>query len=255
MAESAADLELVLQYLNATLGIPEFPDYEGAANGLQVEGPRRIARIGAAVDASVPAISAAVDRKVDFLLVHHGLFWEGLRPLTGRRYRRILPLLTHGIALYSAHLPLDAHPELGNAAVLIRALGLEPEDRFGRFQDVLIGFETSWSGPRETFRRNVSEVVKGPVTLLPGGPENTRRIAVVTGGASGFIREAAESGIDTLLTGEGPHHTFSDAMELGVNVLYAGHYATETWGVRALAADLADRFGIGWEFLDVPSGL
>jgi dinuclear metal center YbgI/SA1388 family protein len=187
--------------------------------------------------------------------VHHGLYWEGLRPLTGRRYRRILPLLREGIALYSAHLPLDAHPELGNAAVLIRALWYEPGNRFGCFGETPIGFEAKVTETREGFRQKVSGVVGGPVLVSPGGVEQLRRIAVVTGGGASFIREAVEAGVDALLTGEGAHHTFTDAMEMGLNVYYAGHYATETWGVRALAEQVGQEFGLPWDFIDIPSGL
>ncbi len=247
--------ESLFAYLDGMLSIDTFPDYDGAVNGLQLQGAGPIRRIGAAVDAGLPTVRLAVEREVDLLLVHHGLFWEGLTPLTGRRYERVEPLIRRGIALYSAHLPLDAHPEFGNAVCLIRALGLEPEAPFGRWRDVDVGYETTTASDRKAFGDLVSRVVRGPVRLLPGGPDPVRRVAVVTGGGAGFIREAAERGVDTLLTGEGAHHTFLDAMELGINVFYAGHYATETWGVRALAAHLEARFGIPWEFLDVPSGL
>jgi len=255
MSEASVPLEEILQYLDRTLGIPGFPDYDGAVNGLQVEAPGPVTRVGAAVDANSLTISAAIERKIDLLLVHHGLFWEGLQPLTGRRYRRVLPLILNRVALYSAHLPLDAHPEIGNAAVLIRALGLEPGDRFGSFEEAPIGFEIRVSESREAFRERVSTAVGGPVQLIAGGPETLTRVGVVTGGGASFIREAAEAGFDALLTGEGAHHTFTDAMELGLNVYYAGHYATETWGVRALATRIQERFGVPWEFLDVPSGL
>jgi len=255
VAEGQVELESVLHFLDETLGTSAFPDYDGAVNGLQVDGRSTVRRVGAAVDAGLPTIESAVARGVDLLLVHHGLFWEGLRPLTGRRYRRIEPLIRGGVALYSSHLPLDAHPEYGNAACLIRALGLEPGGRFGHFREVPIGFTVETSGPREAFRDLVSRTVNGPVRLIASGPAEVRRVGVVTGGGGSFIREAAEAGLDSLLTGEGAHHTFMDAHELGVNVFYAGHYATETWGVRALAAQLEANFGLPWEFLDFPSGL
>lgn len=255
MAEPPADLECVLQFLDDTLQIPRFPDYEGALNGLQVEGSRPVLRVGAAVDASVAVIEAAEAGAVDLLLVHHGIFWEGRGPLTGRLYRRVLPLIRRGIALYAAHLPLDAHPELGNSVQLIRALGLEPGERFGRFADEEIGFVTHTREDRDVFRARVAKVVGGPVRLIPGGPAELRTVGVVTGGGGSFIRVAAEAGLDGLLTGEGSHHTYLDAMELGVNVLYAGHYATETWGIRALAARVAEEFNLEWEFLDFPTGL
>ncbi|MSR23234.1 MAG: Nif3-like dinuclear metal center hexameric protein, partial [Gemmatimonadetes bacterium] len=211
--------------------------------------------LGAAVDGSVAVIEAAASRGVDLLLVHHGIFWDGSRPVTGRLYRRIAPLVRGGVALYAAHLPLDAHPEFGNSAQLIRALGLKTGERFGRFADREIGFVAHTDEEREALRGRVADLVLGPVRLIPGGPPRVRRIGVVTGGGGSFIREAAEAGLDTLLTGEGAHHTYLDAMEFGVNVLYAGHYATETWGVKALAKRVADEFRLSWEFLDFPTGL
>jgi dinuclear metal center YbgI/SA1388 family protein len=247
--------ELVFGFLDEYLGIPDFPDYGPAWNGLQVEGEGAIHKVGAAVDAGQAVVDAAAGAGLDLLLVHHGLFWGGSAPLTGRLHRKVASLVRSGTALYSAHLPLDAHPEVGNAAVLTRALGLDPGERFGRFEGVEVGFVAETHEDRDELRERVAGVVDGPVRLIPGGPEQVRRVGVVTGGGGGFIREAAEAGLDALLTGEGAHHTYLDAMELGVNVLYAGHYATETWGVRALAGKLEAEFGLPWEFLDFPSGL
>ncbi len=255
MPGSETDLELVLYFLDSELGIPDFPDYESALNGLQVGGTGPVTKVGAAVDASVRTAEAAVDAGVDLLIVHHGIYWDGLQPMTGRRYRRVAPLIRAGTALYAAHLPLDAHPELGNCAQLIRALGLAAEERFGQFEEVDIGFVTNTDDTREEFRDRVSEVVGGPVRLIGGGPPRVSKVGVVTGGGGSFVRAAADSGLDTLLTGEGSHHTYLDAMEFGVNVLFAGHYATETLGVQALAASVKERFGIPWGFLDFPTGL
>lgn len=251
-------LESLLQYLDSYLAVVEHPDYPQALNGLQVDGPGEVMKVVAAVDASEAAIAAAVDRGADLLLVHHGLFWDGLRPVTGRRYRKLRALLEHGIALYSAHLPLDAHAEVGNCAVLGRALGLELEGRFAPYQGVEIG----WWGTLETpvdpgaLRVLVSEAVGGgPVHLIAGGPERVERVGVVTGGGASFIPDAVALGLDALVTGEGAHHHHFDAMEEGIHVCLAGHYATETFGVRALARHLEERFGLAWEFVDQPTGL
>jgi dinuclear metal center YbgI/SA1388 family protein len=254
----AITLETVLQFLNATLGIPEFPDYEGALNGLQVGvqdvQTRRISRVAAAVDASVASVQAAVESGADLLLVHHGIFWGGPRPIIGRDYRRIATLVRGDVALYAAHLPLDAHPEVGNAIGVLRALELEPSGRFGHFGQAEIGFEARLEEGRTAFKDRVAEVVGGPVRVVPGGPDPIRRLGVVTGGAGSLIRDAASAGLDTLLTGEATHHHALDAMELGINLVLAGHYATETWGVRALAARLEEEFGLPWDFLDLPTG-
>lgn len=250
----SASLESILYFLDGCLGIPDFPDFEGAQNGLQVAGPERVERIGASVDASIDTVQAAVDRGVDLLVVHHGLYWDGLRPLTGRSYRRVAPLIRAGTALYSAHLPLDAHPEMGNCALLVRALGLTPEERFGHFSDVPLGFAARTDESRASLRARLADAVGGPVRVIEGGPDQVRRVGVVTGGGSEFLKEAAEAGLDTLVTGEGKHHTFLDAHEWGVNVFLAGHYATETFGVKALAVRLESEFGVPWEFFDFPTG-
>lgn len=254
MTETGASLESILYFLNERLDIPAFPDFDGAQNGLQVSGRDRVERIGAAVDASIETIEEAVARDIHLLLVHHGLYWDGLRPLTGRSYRRVAPLVRANAALYSAHLPLDANPEIGNCALLVRALGLAPEERFGTFAGVPIGFATRTDESREGLQARVVEVVGGPVRVIAGGPARVRRVGVITGGGADFVAEAAEAGLDTLLTGEGKHHTYLDAHELGVNVLLAGHYATETFGVKALAEAVQAEFGIPWEFLDFPTG-
>lgn len=250
-------MESVVEYMDAYLSVAGHPDYRPAYNGLQVEGTRDVRLIGAAVDASVATIEAAVAEDVDLLVVHHGLFWGGSAPLTGPLFRRIRPLVREGLGLYSAHLPLDAHPEVGNCALLARALGLEDLTRFAAYEGVDIGW---WGTAREplspeALTARLGDAVQGDVRLIPGGPSEVRSIGVVTGGGASFLREAAELGLDALVTGEGPHHTYIDAMELGVHVLLGGHYATETFGVKALAEHLAERFDLDWRFIDHPSGL
>lgn len=248
--------ESILQYLDGLLGIEKHPDYRGALNGLQVEGRRDVRRIGAAVDASEEVIEAAVAADVDLLVVHHGLFWGGLRPLTGRLYRKVARLVASGTGLVGIHLPLDAHPDLGNCILLARALGVRVEGRFGTYEGAPIGWwGTVESLVPETLHARVEDAVQGPVRLIAGGPERIERVGVVTGGAASLLEDAAREGLDAFVTGEGSHHTYVDAMELGIHLLYGGHYATETFGVKALCAHLAERFNLSWEFLDFPSGL
>ncbi len=249
------ELTELVDYLDGYLGIPEHPDYGSAYNGLQLEGRPGVSRVSAAVDASQQTIEAAVDSRADLLLVHHGLFWDGGAPMTGRLYRKVKKAIDAGLAIYSAHLPLDSHPEVGNCAVLARALSIEVKGRFGYFQEVPIGVRGRLDEQRDTFLERLSSIVEGPVHLIPGGPERMSNVGVLTGGAGSKIRDAVAAGLDTFITGEGSHHTHFDAMELGINVFYAGHYATETWGVRALAMHLERRFGLPWEFLDFPTGL
>ncbi len=251
-------LESLLQYLNGYLGVREHPDYPNALNGLQVGGAGEVTKVVAAVDASEAAIEAAVAQQADLLLVHHGMFWGGLQPLTGRHFRKVRALLQHDVAVYAAHLPLDGHPEIGNAALLGRALGVVLEGRFAPYQ----GAEIGWWGTLEEgigateLRDRLSEVVGGhDVHLISGGPERVERVGIVTGGGAAFVEDAVGLGLEALVTGEGSHHTHFDAMELGIHVLFGGHYATETFGVKALARHLADRFGLEWTFLDLPTGL
>lgn len=242
-------------YLDAYLRVREVPDYPNALNGLQVENRGEVTRIAAAVDASEASIREAVRRGCDLLLVHHGLFWDGNQPVVRRRFRRLRPLIENGVAVYSAHLPLDVHPEVGNNVVLSRELGIEVEGRFGAFQGEALGVWGSLDLRREALAARLDEVLGGRVRLLPGGPEWVRRVGVITGGAGSLIGEAIAAGLDAFVTGEGAHHTYFDAMEGGINVYYGGHYATETWGVRALAEHLSETFGVPAEFVDLPTGL
>lgn len=247
-------------YLDEYLRIRELPDAATALNGLQVENHGEVARIVAAVDASQATIDGVVTSLVNtpgpvLVLVHHGLFWDGLTPVTGRRYRRLRALLDHDVALYSVHIPLDVHPEVGNNAVLAAGLGLGSPEPFGDYKGIPLGLAGSLAIPREEFRDRVDVMLGTSTRLLAGGPERTRRVGIISGAAGGMIAAALEAGCDTFLTGEGAHHTYFDAMELGMNVLYAGHYATEQVGVQALAAHLADRFGLPWAFHHHPTGM
>lgn len=242
-------------YLNELLGIPGAGDFPNALNGLQIENSGSLSRIGAAVDACEAVIQEAAAAGVDLLLVHHGLYWGGLAPLTGSAYRKTRLAIEADMAVYSAHLPLDAHPRLGNNARLAELLGLTGGAPFFFTAGQPIGWKFEAEVHREVLRDLLEKAVGGRVHLAPGGPAVTRKIGVVSGGAGGDIARAAAEGVDTLITGEGPHWSFTAAEELGLNLFYAGHYATETFGVKALAAELSERFALPWEFIDHPTGL
>ena len=261
MPPAAASLASVAHHLDTLLRTAEIPDYAGALNGVQVEHGGPVARCAVAVDASLRTIEGAIAAGANLLVVHHGLFWSGVQPLRGRFYDRIRLLLTHDVALYSSHLPLDLHPTHGNNPLLARALGLTPTAGFSPFQGIDVGvmgdedIETSVLADR---LRPITEREGGHLIAL--GIETGRRthrwaICTGAGASSDTLREAASKGVDTLIVGEGPHHTGVDAHELGIAVLYAGHYATETFGVRALGADLERTFGLPWTFVDAPTGL
>lgn len=257
----AVPLAQIAEHLDAQLRTTEVPDYPNALNGIQVENTVLVHRVAVAVDASLQTIQGAIDADANLLVVHHGLFWSGVQPLRGRVYDRFRRLITNGIAVYSSHLPLDLHPTLGNNALFARALGLDPQEGFARFQSIMVGVAGNADIDTATLVERASNIAHGEggalvtVGVVPG--RRTKRWAVCTGaGASSeTIREAAAAGIDTLLVGEGAHHTGVEAPELGIAVIYAGHYATETFGVRALGEEIERQFGLPWTFIAAPTGL
>lgn len=247
----------IVRYTDKLLRVAEIKDWSGAKNGLQLENSGQITRIGAAVDSHLGVIEEAVNRGVDFLIVHHGLYWGEVTPLTGVNYRKIQLAMRHNLAIYGAHLPLDLHPKLGNNALLARALGLNPAKGKPFFleKEQFIGFKFEAKFTRDSLNAKLADVLGRVPTVLPHGPEKIKRLGIVTGGAGGDLERAAAEGVDTFITGEGPNHSFGLARELGINVFYGGHYATETFGVKALASQLAERYQLPWQFIDVPTGL
>jgi dinuclear metal center YbgI/SA1388 family protein len=248
-------LKSIVPWLDRTLRTAEVVDYPNAWNGLQVENSGAVTKVGAAVDACEAVLAAAVERGVTLLLVHHGLFWSGVQPVTGAVYRKMRTALAQDLAIYSSHLPLDLHPTLGNNALLCRALGFKKTASFFTAKGQSIGLQTRASLSLAELARRLERVLGSAPHVCPGGPAKTARIGIVTGGAGGEVAKAAAEGVDTFITGEGPHHSYTLAEELGVNLFYGGHYATETFGVKALAAAVAKKFRVPWEFIDHPTGL
>ncbi len=245
----------MVRYCDRELRTADRKDYERAFNGLQVENRGAVTRIAATVDASLATVRMAVKAKADLLIVHHGLFWSTMHPWTGRRYELIRALLESDIAVYSSHLPLDAHPKLGNNAQLCAALGLKKLRPFFLSHGDHLGFQTKTSISRADLASRLERATGMKVRVIPGGENICRRIGVVTGGAGDDLKRAADEGVDTYITGEGQHWTYAMAEDLGINVLYGGHYATETFGVKALAKLLSGKFKLPWTFLDHPTGL
>jgi dinuclear metal center YbgI/SA1388 family protein len=251
----------IVDHLDRLLDTAATPDYSGALNGLQVENRQPITRIAVAVDASLAAIDGAVASGASLLIVHHGLFWSGVSAVRGPSYERLSRLFAHDIAVYSSHLPLDRHPELGNNALLARRLGLTPSLPFARFQSIAVGVAGDADVPTTDLAAQLVTFAQeeGGRTTTIGVVEGrrTRRWAICTGaGASSeTLREAKHLGVDTLIVGEGPHHTGVEARELDIAVIYAGHYATETLGVRALGREIEQVFGLPWTFIPAPTGL
>jgi dinuclear metal center YbgI/SA1388 family protein len=203
----------------------------------------------------LPVIEKAAAGGPGLLLVHHGMFWQGAQPITGAFYRKVKAAMDAGLAIYSSHLPLDFHPEWGNNVLLAKAIGLTNLRPFMETKGRAMGLKGDWHGSREKLAARLELAVGGPVHVCPGGSETLSTVGVVTGGAGSEVAKAASDGVDAFVTGEGPHWSFSLAEELGINVFYAGHYATETFGVKALASMLASRYGIPWDFIDHPTGL
>jgi dinuclear metal center YbgI/SA1388 family protein len=250
-----ASLSEIVSYTNRFLRIRDVGDWDHALNGLQIENSGRITRIGAAVDVSTRVLTEAQKRDVDLLIVHHGLFWPGLQSIQGALRRQLRLAFENDIALYSAHLPLDIHPRVGNNAQLLAALGLKSARPFLEEKGQPVGLKIRASLSRSELVRKLQKALNGPVKVFGFGPKQTRAIGVVTGAAGSEVYRVADEEIDTFITGEAPHWAAVAAEELGMNLLLGGHYATEVFGVKALVAHLSKRFRVPWEFIDCPTEL
>ena len=250
-----ASLSEIVSYTNRFLRIHDVGDWDHALNGLQIENSGRITRIGAAVDVSTRVLTEAAKQDVDLLIVHHGLFWPGLQSIQGALRRQLRLAFENDIALYSAHLPLDIHPRVGNNAQLLAALGLKSARPFLEEKGQPVGLKIRASLSRSELVRKLQKALNGPVKVFGFGPKQTRAIGVVTGAAGSEVYRVADEEIDTFITGEAPHWAAVAAEELGMNLLLGGHYATEVFGVKALVAHLSKRFRVPWEFIDCPTEL
>ena len=240
----------LIDHLDDLLRIGDFEDL--GPNGLQVPADREVERVVTGVTAQRELIERAIAEDAQLVLVHHGLFWRfnpvGLTPVLAERLR---PLFKHDVALAGYHLPLDAHPEVGNNALLAEALGCDDHVAFGT---VGRGGSFAEPVPISTLVERVAAACGGREPLLfDGGPAAVRRIAIVSGGAAGELPRAIEEGYDAFLTGEPKEHVMADAREAGIHFIAAGHYATETFGVRRLGDLLAEHHGIVHEFVDIPN--
>ncbi len=248
-------LQTIVAHCDKILHTTTIGDYDDAANGLQVENSGAVTKIAAAVDASLATVKLAIAAKADLLIVHHGLFWSPRQPWTGKNYELLKLLTENNLAIYSSHLPLDAHPKLGNNARLCALLGLKNLKPFFLSHGQTIGFKSQTKISRSELAAKLERATGAKLKIIPGGKNICEKIGVLTGGAGAELKQAAAEGVDTFITGEGPHWTYALAEELGLNVFYGGHYATETFGVKALAAELSKKFKVPWTFLDHPTGL
>jgi dinuclear metal center YbgI/SA1388 family protein len=248
-----ADLAEIVRFLDAELRIAEIPDYNGAVNGLQLQNKGRVTKVASAVDASLPVVRKAIAAGADLLIVHHGMFWQGAQPLTGAFYQKIHEAMQANLAIYSAHLPLDVHPDWGNNALLAEAIGMSSTGTFLPYKGQNVGITGEIAIHRDQLRQRLEEAVAGPVLLCPAGPEFIQTVGLCTGGAGSEL--VAARGLDAFISGEGPHWSYPLAEEMGLNLYLAGHYATETFGVRQVAEILATSFQIDTQFIDHPTGL
>lgn len=256
-----ASLASIVDFLDLELRVREVPDYPGALNGLQLQNDGTVSHVAAAVDFSSAAVRAAADRGADLLLVHHGMFWGGASPIIGPVFDRTAMMLLKNIAVYSSHIPLDLHPHFGNNTLLARELGLEPSGGFALLRGVHVGVSGGGEVPTRSLRdraatfsaRHGGALIHTP--LADG--QVTRRWGICTGAGASVdtLKEAADLRLDTLIVGEGPHHTAVHAMDSGLTIMYLGHYATETLGVIAMAEELARRFKVRSSFVEAPTGL
>jgi dinuclear metal center YbgI/SA1388 family protein len=238
------------QAFDALLQPEKFRDY--GPNGLQVEGDREVRLLVSGVTASRALIEAAIDAQADAIVVHHGLFWRGQDGrVTGWMRERLRLLLTHGIHLFAYHLPLDAHPELGNNAQLARVLGLQADGRFGEQDLGFLGAGTqTWARP-QALAEHVAAALARPVTCVGGSDRPVRRVAWCTGGAQSYFESAIAQGVDAFITGEISEPQAHLARETGVAFLACGHHATERYGAPALGAHVAQALGIAHRFIEI----
>ncbi|MGH2905410.1 MAG: Nif3-like dinuclear metal center hexameric protein [Solirubrobacterales bacterium] len=249
-----ADRNEIIAYLDELLDSPGFPDY--GPNGLQVPGAAEVTTVVTGVSASLDLFEAARERGAELVLAHHGMFWgDGNDAISPQRAAQLKLLLGNDISLAAYHLPLDAHPEVGNNALLIEALGLRIADPFGDHKGRSIGWlaETTGDTDAEALRAQLAQVTGREPLFFDFGPAMIKRVAVVTGSAPDYLQAAVDAGADAFITGEPAERVMNVAKECGIHFAAAGHYATETFGVIRLGELLAEKFDVQHEFVDLPN--
>ena len=253
---SMVQLSELVAFCDARIRRSEIKDFDGAQNGLQVENVGTVGKVGAAVDAGLATFDAAVREGVDFLICHHGLFWNAPIPLTGASYAKVKLALDHNLAVYGAHLPLDCHPEIGNNALLAETLGLTRMGTFLPYEgNDMATVAAGPEGGRTELANRLRALFPETYQAIEYGSALPERIAILTGSGQSAVPHLQAEGIDTLITGELRQHHFNMAQEQSLNLYPCGHYATEVFGVKALAAEVASQFNLEWVFLDQPCSL
>jgi len=254
-------LEKVDNYFKDNLKIDELSSIDISMNGIQVgasdSGSAEIRKAAFAVDACMESFERAAEAGADLLFVHHGLYWGKPLPVSGSHYTRLRFLIDNNIVLYAAHLPLDIHPDFGNNAGICSSLGINNPEPFGDYRGQKIGFKGELESPvtLDGVLEHLGLSRERALSVLPFGPKEIRRIAVVSGGGTDEVYQAMDEDADLYITGDCSHQIYHPCLERGINLICGGHYHTETWGVRLLAERAAADLGIETVFLDVPTGL
>ena len=244
-----ANLSEITNYCDTRVHKSIIKDFQGAHNGLQVQNSGKVTKIGAAVDAGLVPFKKAIESGIDLLIVHHGLFWSPMNSMAGLNYEKFKTLFDGNLAVYSAHLPLDAHQEIGNNALIDKELGLKQLDWFLEYEGTPIGLITEAPKNRELLNASLTELFPSTFTAMEFGSNAPNKVAISSGSGNAVVEELRKAGVDTLITGELRQHHFNMAQELGLNLYACGHYATEVFGVKALAEEVAKKFNLPWEFI------
>ncbi len=244
------NLDAITRFCDDRVKWCEIPDFPGSENGLQVTNDGQVTKIGAAVDAGLEPFCKAIAAEIDFLIVHHGLYWNPPIPLVGSAYEKVKVLLDNNVALYGSHLPLDRHPEIGNNAILGRKLALRPVCTFLPYEGIDVGLLAEGADSRQCLRLKLESLFPAGIEAMEFGSEHPEKIAILTGSGQGAVDKILEVGADTLVTGELRQHHFNMAQEQKLNLYACGHYATETFGVDALGREVAKTFDLPYQFID-----
>ena len=244
------ELNEVRNFCDHRVRVNEISDFPGACNGLQLENNGEVSKIGASVDAGLVPFRLAIEKNIDLLICHHGIFWTPPTPLTGSNFEKIKLCIDANLAIYGSHLPLDCHPEIGNNAILADKLGLEPCGSFLPYEGVDIGLLTTSSYDRSELRERLTDLFPHGYHAMEFGMGKPETIAILTGSGQSAVDKILESSADTLITGQLKQHHFNIAQELELNLYVCGHYATEKFGVYALAKEVSHKFDIPYEFIE-----
>ena len=248
------DILQLSNYLDNLLEINSIRDAPQAMNGLQIQNRGEIKKIGLAVDLCQATIDLAIAKQCQMMFVHHGAFWSGLQPIRGQYYEKLSAMIEGNLGLYSAHIPLDLHPVYGNNRTLADWIGLENLEPFGEYDGIKIGFKGSVSPTSaENLGKMLEQKLGSQVKIIGRGEVKT--VGLVTGGAADIIKQAIQEGLDCYITGEGANHHFHEAIEGNCILIFAGHYGTETGGVKSIGKHLKEKFAVDSEFLHYPTGL